>query len=67
MAAKYTAPDLWSLLDRIPMSHWPQFIFLLEKICSEKLGWEFLNLSAFFRINAITKKITAIFEQLIKN
>ncbi len=26
MAAKYTAPDLWSLLDRIPRSHWPGFI-----------------------------------------
>ena len=26
MAASYTAPDLWSLLDRIPRHQWPQFI-----------------------------------------
>lgn len=26
MAASYTAPDLWSLLDRIPKHQWPQFI-----------------------------------------
>jgi hypothetical protein len=26
MAASYTAPDLWALLDRIPRHQWPQFI-----------------------------------------
>jgi len=26
MAASYTAPDLWSLLGRIPQHQWPQFI-----------------------------------------
>ena len=26
MAASYTAPDLWALLDRIPQHQWPQFI-----------------------------------------
>ena len=26
MAASYTAPDLWSLLDRIPRHQWPEFI-----------------------------------------
>jgi len=26
MAASYTAPSLWSLLDRIPRTQWPQFI-----------------------------------------
>lgn len=26
MASSYSAPDLWSLLDRIPRSSWPQFI-----------------------------------------
>lgn len=26
MAASYSAPDLWSLLDRMPKAHWPQFI-----------------------------------------
>jgi hypothetical protein len=26
MAANYTAPSLWSLLDRIPRTQWPQFI-----------------------------------------
>ena len=26
MAASYTAPRLWSLLDRIPRTQWPQFI-----------------------------------------
>ena len=25
-AASYSAPDLWSLLDRIPRNHWPKFI-----------------------------------------
>ena len=26
MAASYSAPDLWSLLDEMPRAHWPQFI-----------------------------------------
>lgn len=26
MAASYTAPDLWALLDRIPRHQWPEFI-----------------------------------------
>jgi hypothetical protein len=26
MAASYTAPDLWSLLDKIPRHQWPEFI-----------------------------------------
>ncbi|CAN5390712.1 hypothetical protein BH10PSE19_BH10PSE19_15630 [soil metagenome] len=26
MAASYSAPDLWSLLERIPRDHWPQFL-----------------------------------------
>jgi hypothetical protein len=26
MAASYTAPDLWALLDRIPQHQWPEFI-----------------------------------------
>lgn len=26
MAASYTAPSLWSLLDRLPREEWPEFI-----------------------------------------
>lgn len=26
MAASYSAPDLWSLLERLPRQHWPKFI-----------------------------------------
>jgi hypothetical protein len=39
-AASYSAPDLWSLLDRIPRSNWPQFIradnaYATDEIMSE--------------------------------
>jgi len=26
IAASYTAPDLWALLERLPRNHWPQFL-----------------------------------------
>jgi hypothetical protein len=68
MAAKYTAPDLWSLLDRIPSSHWPQFIrgdcaFGTDGVMSaaEEKGIPYL-----FKLK-LTKNVKRLIERLMLN
>ena len=68
MAAKYTAPDLWSLLERIPTSHWPQFIrgdcaFGTDGVMNvaEEKGVPYL-----FKLK-LTKNIKRLIERLMLN
>ena len=68
MAAKYTAPDLWSLLDRIPSTHWPQFIrgdcaFGTDGVmnAAEEKGVSYL-----FKLK-LTKNIKRLIERLMLN
>lgn len=68
MAAKYTAPDLWALLERIPTSHWPQFIrgdcaFGTDGVMSaaEEKGVPYL-----FKLK-LTKNIKRLIERLMFN
>lgn len=68
MAAKYTAPDLWSLLDRIPSTHWPQFIrgdcaFGTDGVmnAAEEKGVPYL-----FKLK-LTKNIKRLIERLMLN
>lgn len=68
MAAKYTAPDLWSLLNRIPSTHWPQFIrgdcaFGTDGVMSaaEEKGVPYL-----FKLK-LTKNIKRLIERLMLN
>ena len=68
MAASYTAPCLWSLLDRIPRTQWPQFIrgdcaFGTDAVMSvaEEKGIPYL-----FKIKQ-TKNVKRLIEQLMLN
>lgn len=68
MAAKYTAPDLWALLERTPKSHWPQFIrgdcaFGTDGVmnAAEEKGIPYL-----FKLK-LTKNIKRLIERLMFN
>jgi hypothetical protein len=68
MAASYTAPSLWSLLDRIPRTQWPQFIrgdcgFGTDAVMSaaEEKGVPYL-----FKIKQ-TKNVKRLIEKLMLN
>ena len=68
MAAKYTAPSLWSMLDKIPRTQWPQFIrgdcaFGTDGVMSvaEEKGIPYL-----FKIKQ-TKNVKYLIEKLMLN
>ena len=68
MAASYTSPDLWSLLERIPQHQWPEFIrgdcaFGTDGVMSaaEKKGIPYL-----FKIKQ-TKNVKRLIEKLMLN
>lgn len=68
MAASYTAPDLWSLLERIPRHHWPKFIrgdcaFGTDGVMSkaEEIGVPYL-----FKLK-LTKNVRRLIEVLMVN
>ena len=68
MAASYTAPCLWSLLDRIPRTQWPRFIrgdcaFGTDAVMSvaEEKGIPYL-----FKIKQ-TKNVKRLIEKLMLN
>jgi hypothetical protein len=68
MASSYSAPDLWSLLDRIPRNQWPQFIrgdcnFGTDGVMSVA---EEKELSYLFKLKS-TKNVKLLIEKLMKN
>jgi hypothetical protein len=67
-AARYSAPDLWSLLDRIPRSNWPKFIrgdnaFSTEEIMSEA---EHRNMPYLFKLK-MTKNVQRLIQKIESN
>lgn len=68
MAASYSAPDLWALLDRIPRNQWPQFIrgdssFGTDgvmRVAEEK------NIPYLFKLKS-TKNVKRLIEKLMMN
>jgi hypothetical protein len=68
MSASYSAPDLWSLLERIPHSDWPQFIrgdcaFGTEGVMSRL---EERELPYLFKLKQ-TKNVTRLIERLMRD
>jgi hypothetical protein len=68
MAASYTAPELWSLLERLPREHWPKFLrgdcaFGTDGVMSiaEEKGIPYL-----FKIKQ-TKNVKRLIEKLMLN
>ena len=68
MASSYSAPDLWSLLERIPHSDWPQFIrgdiaFGTDGVMSQA---EEKNVPYLFKLKQSTN-VKRLTERLMKN
>jgi hypothetical protein len=68
MAASYSAPDLWALLDRMPRHQWPQFIrgdcnFGTDGVMSVA---EEKDLPYLFKLKS-TKNVKLLIERLMKN
>lgn len=68
MASSYSAPDLWSLLERIPRSDWPQFIrgdiaFGTDGVMSQA---EEKNVPYLFKLKQSTN-VKRLTERLMKN
>jgi len=68
MAASYSAPDLWALLDNIPRNQWPQFIrgdcnFGTDGVMSVA---EEKEIPYLFKLKS-TKNVKLLIERLMKN
>ena len=68
IASSYSAPDLWSLLDRIPHSNWPQFIrgdsaFGTDGVMSQAEG---KNIPYLFKLKQ-TNNVKRLIEVLMTN